>query len=95
MFKTINDILLKIFNIDEWVGNDILFLDKRTNTVYKSASPLFISDSPNLRFYSFIQPAMGGQFSLHTAIEKNYLKYFRKLNEKEEMAFKAKKMLIE
>ena len=51
-----------------------------------------ISGTPGLKFYSFIQPSTTN-FSMHTAIEKSDLRYFRRLNEKEEIAFNAKFVL--
>jgi len=88
-----NNFLLKIFNIDKWVGENKLFINKKDGLIYESRSPLMISGTPGLKFYSFIQPSLDRNFSMHTAVEKADLIHFRRLNEKEEIAFKAKRML--
>lgn len=88
-----NDFLLKIFDIDKWVGENKLFINKKDGLVYESKSPLMISNIPGLKFYSFVQPSLNSIFSMHTAVEKSDLKYFRRLNEKEEIAFRAKLVL--
>lgn len=88
-----NNFLLKIFNIDEWVGENKLFFNRRDGLIYESRSSLMISGTPGLKFYSFVQPSLNSIFSMHTAVEKSDLKYFRRLNGKEEIAFRAKFML--
>ncbi len=92
MKAKINNFFLKIFNVDEWVGENKLFLNKKDGLIYESVCPLMISGTPGLKFYSFIQPSTTN-FSMHTAIEKSDLRYFRRLNEKEEIAFNAKFVL--